>query len=455
MANRENSENLPRKRSRAGIVLLVLLLLLAGTGGYLYYSVVKAPLALDDPQKMAASAPMSAGERFRFFPADQTVQVRVDAADLWSLILDQTGTDFLDSINKKLSASGLSVSGCAIRMDEEGLRLDMELFYQNIRLVAKVPCDLEVSGRHISLNPTGVKLGVIPLPVGGLLSGLKLEYDLSLPVITDVAQVGFTEGAMLLTGTMEQDVRNLVPLDDKLNQTAVFCESLQPLADCLREQDGFDAILSYLEQSPGSVEELYRQLFTLAKPEATAEYLDSRHGLTQRFFPGIDFSGLETEQSALIEELNTRTISLEQFFTEAVNSYNDKKFRLSDGEFLLNKKPFQAAQFGDGRYEALFQLLNPEEVFLILVDVEDGYIRKTSSFYRIADEKQQFTQEVDFNKTYILGCVLRSVDGEPFLMYEVEVQEGNSYFRKIILRPLTEADVEALKIPGKFGVWTG
>ena len=55
MSRHETAEQRPKKKSRAGTVFLVLLLLLAGAVGYLYYSIVKAPLELDDPAAMAAS----------------------------------------------------------------------------------------------------------------------------------------------------------------------------------------------------------------------------------------------------------------------------------------------------------------------------------------------------------------------------------------------------------------
>lgn len=459
MEQNENIAKQPKRRSPIVTalltVLLLFLLLLIGGAGFLYYSAVKAPLDVDDPRQMAASAPMSPEERFCFSSADKTVRMRVDASDIWSLILTHTGTDFLDILNAELHPYSLSVSGCAIRMDEDGLRLDLELFYKDTRLVAKVPCDLEITGRHISLAPTAVKLGVIPLPVGNLLSSVKLEYDLSLPVISDVTQVSFVQDAIVITGSMEQDIRTLVPLDEKLYQTAVFCESLQPLVDSLQTQEGYADLMSSLEQNSGSVETLYRGLFTLADPEVTAAYLDSRCGLTQRFFPGIDFSVTVEEHTALSEQVNAQFSALEQLFTSVVNDYNEKRFRLSDGEFLKNGKPFHAAQYGGGKYDSLFEILDPDAFFLILVDVENGFIRKTSSFYRMADENQQFTQSVDFNKTYILGCVLRSVDGDPFLLYEMEIDQGNTYSRNITLCPLTEEDVSDLQVPGKFGVWTG
>jgi len=455
MAQTKETGKKPKKRSRVGIVLLVLLLIVAGAAGYLYYSIVKAPLALDDPQKMAASAPMPAGERFRFSAADRTVQIKMDKADIWSLILAQAGNDFLDKINAELTPYGLSVSGCAIGMDEAGLRLDLELFYKETRLVARVPCTLEADGRNVSLTPTGLKLGVISLPVEGLLSSFNMNYELTLPVITEVKRIEVVRDALVLTGPMEQDVRMLVPVDEKLDLAAVFCETQQPLVDYLLARTDLTELWSHLEQNPADVEKLYQGLFVLADPRVTEEYTDSRHGMTRRFLPGVNFSAAAEEQVALIRRESILTAGLEQLFTDLVNDYNNIAFRLSNGEFLLKGKPFNAAEYGAVKYDTLFGVLDPESFFLILVDVEDGFIRKTSSFYRMADANQQFTQTVDFNKTYILGCVFRSVDGDPFVMYEAEVHEGNTYYRNIVMRSVTEEVVSALKEPGKFGVWTG
>ena len=93
MTQRENTGNKTKRRSPVGIILLILLFLLIGTVGYGYYSLVKAPLALDDPRQMAASAPMDVGERFRVSSAEGTVQVKLDAADIWCLVLAETPGD--------------------------------------------------------------------------------------------------------------------------------------------------------------------------------------------------------------------------------------------------------------------------------------------------------------------------------------------------------------------------
>jgi len=454
MAQHETVEKKPKKRSRAGIVVLILLLLLAGTVGYLYYSAVKAPLKLDDPQKLAASAPMSAAERFQFSAADGTAQVKLDKTDLWNMILTHAGDDFLEKINQEVSSYGLTVSGCAIVLEQEQLRLDLELFYREIRLVAKVPCDLDISDGQILVRPTGLKIGVLPLPVGGLLSGVELEYDHRLPVLAEVTGVSVVPGSVLVSGLMEQDVRSLLPLGEELDQAVVFCKTMQPLVDALREETGFSNIMAYLEQHPGSVEALYRELFTLTQAEVAETYLEDRYGLTERFLPGIDFDAVAEEQKVQYKELNVLYITLKKFFTNAVNEYNEKRLSISDGQFIYEKEPFRAALFEYRKYGSVFEVLDPEPVFLIVVDARDGFIRKTSSFYRMVDENQQFTREVDLNKTYILGCVIRSVDGEPYLLYETELTVNDLYVRQITLQALTEDEVAALQEPGKIGVWT-
>ena len=442
-------------KSKAGIVVLALLLILAGGVGFLYYSIVKAPLKLDDPTAMAASAPMAPAERFSFDAAGQSARVKLDAADLWCLILNHTGGEFLDPVNGELESYGVQVKGCAIRIEESGLTMDLELSFRETRLVAKVPCNLEVREQSICLSPAGVKLGVIPLPVKGLLSNIKLEYDLTLPVLSQVTDVAFEEGAIVLTGPMQEDLYQLIPRSRNLYGFAVFSGEWKTLADALQTEEGFAALLTRLEGAPGEVEQLYRELFTLADSKTGAEYLEERHGLTERFFPGIDFEAVEEARAAVKAQLDPMVRSLEQFFTAVVGDYNDKKFRLSEGEFLKYGKPFKASGYGGETYKDLFEVLNMEEFFLILVSTEDGYIRNTSSFYRICDEKQEFTKEVDFNRTYILGCVIHGVDGDSYVMYEAEVQNENTYSRNVHLVPLTEEEVEQLKIPGKFGVWTG
>ena len=454
MAKYDESAQKPKKRGRGGLVALVILLILAGAVGFLYYSIVKAPFQPDNPKKLAASAPMSVQDRFSFSAADGTAQIRMDKADLWTLILSNAGDDFLSKINKELSSYDVTVSGCALHLDEAGLRLDLELHYQDFRLLAKLPCDLSISDQKLTLTPTGVKLGVVPLPVGGLLSNIKLEYDVMLPVLDQVTEVGFAADALLVTGTVEQDARMLLPMGDELNRVLVFSERYQPLADALWNETGFATILTHLEKNPADTEALYRDLFMLADAELTEDYLEQRHGLTQRFFPGIDFAEVKEEHKVLDKELTQHYITLEQYFTFAVNEFNAKRLSLSDGVFIYDKKPFNAAEFEYRKFDTIFEVLNPESFFLILVDAEDGFIRKTSSFYRMADESMAFTQEVDFNKTYILGCVIRSVDAEPYLLYETELTNNNLYVRKVKLQSLTEEEVAALQVEGKYGVWT-
>ena len=448
-----------REKKRKGlpafvIILLVLFLLVACTAGYLYFTIVRAPMEPDDPHQLAASAPMAPQDRFRFSPADQTVQVKIDRGDLWSLILDRAGDDFLADINAELSAYDLSVTGCAIHMDGDGLRLDLELLFRQLRMVAQVPCSLEFRGQQLTLVPTGVKLGRISLPIESLLSSLKLEYELNLPVIRDVTRLDFSDGALLLTGSMEADIRALVS-EENLKKTAVFSKALNPLLTPLLTPEGYADLLDLLAREPGRTEDLYRELLILADPATADSYVNDRSVLLRRFFPGIDFSALAEAHTLRSESDNAMMSQLDQFFTRVVYIFNNKQFRLSEGQFLYKKKAFHPSRHHQADYALLFSTLDPDSFFLVLVDAEDGFIRRTSSLYRLADEKQQFTQPVDFNRTYILGCVFRSPEGRPFLIYEREDHYDSTYVRSIALIPLTEEETASLQIPGQFGVWTG
>lgn len=453
MAQYETSEKRSKRNSGGGFLALIIILLIAGIIGYIYYAAVKAPLDLDDPRKLAASAPMAAEERFEFSP-DGTVRVTMDKTDIWYMIVSLAGPDFLDLVNDEISSYGLTVTGCAIHMDEDGLRLDLELSFKGTRLVVKAPCDLQITGRRISFSPTGVYLGVIPLPVKGLLSAVDLEYALPLPVIAEVTDSHFEKDALILTGSVEQDIPSLLPPEKKLRQITVFNETYLSLAESLLARDGLDAIMADLTEDPGAVEALYRDLFTLVEADVAENYLTQRLGLTQRFLPGLDFAAIAADQAALEQQLAEQATVLNLFLTCAVNDFNEKHFILSNGQFLKNWVSFQATQYGES-CAPLFEILDPETFFLVLVDAADGNIRKTSSFYKLADQNLQFTQPVDFNKTYILGCVFRNVTGAPFLMYESEVHTGGTYYVEVKYIPLTQEEAAALQVPGMFGVYIG
>ena len=87
-------------------------------------------------------------------------------------------------------------------------------------------------------------------------------------------------------------------------------------------------------------------------------------------------------------------------------------------------------------------------------EVPEKEPRKTPALGELVDEAQPFTEDVDFSKPYILGFVFRSVDADPYLMYEMEVMKDDLYVREVKLLELTEDEAAALQVPGKIGVWT-
>ena len=399
---------------------------------------------------------MSVGERFRFNAADGTAQVKLDKGDIWSFILEHAGDDFLDAINDEISSYSLNVSGCGIQLDEDELQLNLEVFYQEkIRLVVKAPCDLEIKNGHIVMKPTGIKLGLIPLPVDSLLSGVEVEEDMVLPVIDDVNLAGFTKDAILVTGKVDQNIQDMVAMDETFDRVTLFSESLQNIVRLMDNEEEWKNILRSFEADPASAEVFYRGIFSLSDELKRKEYLEDMDGLTLRIFPGLDLVGVKESRNDLIKELGDEFALLKDFFTDLFDDYNDKKFTLADGVFLLEDQPFHAGLYSDGKYGGLFEKLNPDEVFLVLVDTADGYNRFTDPLKKITDKKQLFTQKVDFNKVYILGCVIFAENGDAFLVYDAEVHvEGKYYLRSTTLNPLTPEEVAALQVEGQFGVWT-
>ena len=454
MEKQETAKKQTKRRSGAGRVFLILFLLLLGAVGFLFYSVCMAPANVDDPQQMAALNPMPAAERFRFSAADRTTRIKVNASDIWNLVLNYAGEDFLDKVNQELSAFSVSVSGCGIQINENGPQLNLELFYKDFRLVAKVPCTLEASGQHFCFKPAGVKLGVIPLPVSEFLSSVNLEFDLQLPVLSHVEEISYEKGAILITGNMREDIRSLLLPERKMHRYTVFNETVQPLLDAMQTDAGYEALLAQLEKDPGSIETFYREMFLLTGSKNTEEYLELRKGTTQWILPGIDFSTLEASRTEMREREAPLNAMLEQMFSTVINNYNWKGYTLSDGEFLRMLQPFHATDYGDGSYTAMFDVLDPDSFFLVLVNAENGFIRNTPTLDQLADEHQQFTKPVDFSKTYIVGCVFRSMTGIPLLMYEIEVPTNDSYYNDIMIQVLSEEEASALQVPGKFGVWT-
>ena len=454
MANNETKE----KKSGCGsclLVLLVFVLLIVGAVGFLAYTIIMAPLKLDDPKAMAASEPMSVGERFRFNAADGTAQVKLDKGDIWSFILEHAGDDFLDGINEEISSYSLSVTGCGIQLDEDAVQLNLEVFYNDsIRLVVKAPCDLEIKNGHIVAKPTGVKLGIISLPVDSLLSDVEVEYDMVLPVIDNVNLAGFTKDAILVTGKVDQNIQDMVAMDEIFDRVTIFNESLQNIVRLMDNKDEWKNILRSFEEDPASAEVFYRGIFSLSDELKRKEYLEEMDGLTLRIFPWMDLAGVKESRNDLIKELGEDFALLKEFFTDLFDDYNDKKFTLADGVFLMEDQPFDLRAYSEGKYGDLFEKLDPDKAFLVLVDTADGYNRFTDPLKKITDKKQQFTQKVDFNKVYILGCVIFAENGDAFLVYDAEVHvEGKYYLRSTTINPLTPEEVAALQVEGQFGVW--
>lgn len=444
-----------------GIFLLVILLILGGAFGFLYYTITNGTVTIDDPAAVASQAPMPASQRFVFDAAGETAQIRLDKSDMWWLLLPEMGEHFLEDMNRELEAYHLRVTGYGFHITEDGICVDAEAMFKSIRLPVHVMTSLEFDASGFSLTPTTAKLGPIRLPVAGLLRSADTRMDVDWPVITDITDVAYAQDAVLLTGTLTQDLLSCVQKACKDNAIGWFSTSHQDVFRIARTEDGFRELLPGLEQDPGSVETLYHDLFTLAQVTEYEDYMEAARDLPLRFFPGIDYDGLEDECDSVRSQWVFANVMVDKLVAQVSIDFNDRRFSLKNGEFYLGKSVFDPLDYFGGdtalKMEQLFHIVDLDKFHLVLVGTIDGYSQETPVLNKVCAKKQQLTRELDRKEAYPVGCAFQGHNGEYFLRYEsMELLEGggkvSKFFKTVIL---TEEEYNSLVQEGKIGVWVG
>lgn len=457
----KESRNISRPVLRSiGIILLVILLALIGALVFLYFSITTDNVTIDDPAALAAQTPMPASQRFVFDAANETAQIRLEKSDLWYLLLPDMGEDFLETVNKELEDYQLSVTGYGLAISEEGVCIDLEAMYKTIRLPVHILTSSEFDASGFSLTLTKAKLGPFQLPVENLLSSVDGRIDVDWPVITEITDASYQQDAVLLTGTITQDLLSCVQKACRNDAIGWFCTSRQELFRAARAEDGFRAFLPGLEQDPGSVETLYHDLFTLAQVDELEEYMLNSKDLPYRFFPGIDYDGLEAERDSIRDQWVFANVMTDKLVAEVSIDYNNRRFSLKKGEFYLGKSVFDPLNYFGGdtalKMEQLFHIIDKDKFHLILVGSIDGYAVDSPILNKVCAKNQALTQELNRKEAYPVGCIFQGVNGEYFLRYEsMEILTGgqvSKFFKTVIL---TEEEYASLVQDGKIGVWVG
>lgn len=454
MSNQSKTTSHPVFRS-IGIFLLLLLLILVGGVGYLFIDTV----AVDDPAAMAAQPPMPASSRFVFDAAKETAQIKLDKSDLWWLLLPEMEDDLLEDVNRELEKYHLSVTGYGLDITPKGVCIDLEAMYQSVRLPVHILTALDFDASGVSMTLTKAKLGFFRLPVGKLLSAVDERIDLDWPVVTDITDVAYQQDTVLLTGTVTQDLLSCVRDTCQNDAIGWFSISRQDVFRAARTADGFRALLPGLEQDPGSIEDLYHDLFTLAEVYEYEIFMDASRELSHRFFPGIDYAAWETENRSVREEWNSYNDMVDNLVTQVSKDFNNRRFNLKNGEFYVRNSAFDVLSYFKGdmaeEMQQLFHVIDRDKFRLILVGSINGYALKSPALNSICSKDQQLTQELNRKEAYPVGCVFQGINGEYFLRYESMRISGRdnqiSKFLKTIA--LSEAEYASLVQEGKIGVW--
>ena len=437
-------------------ILVLMILLIIGVG---YYSITTDTVTVDDPAALAAQAPMPASRRFAFDAAKETAQISLEKSDLWWLLLPEMEENFLDDVNRELENYHLRVTGYGLDITEKGVCIDLEAMYRSVRLPVHILTSLDFDASGFSLTLAKAKLGLFRLPVGKLLSAVDVRIDVDWPVVTDITDVAYRQDTLLLTGTLTQDLLSFVQDACRNDVIGWFSTSHQAVFRAAREEDGFRELLPGLEEDPGSIEALYHDLFTLAEGYEYEDFMEETRELSHRFFPGIDYAGLEEERHSVRAEWTFYNDLVDKLVTQVSSDFNNRRFRLKNGEFYLRNSEFDVLNYftGDAALDMqqLFHIIDQDQFHLILVGSINGYAVKSPVLNWVCDKEQQLTRELNRNEAYPAGCVFRGLNGEYFLRYEsMQILEGGSQTAKLLKTvTLSEAEYASLIQEGKIGVW--
>lgn len=435
-----------------GIFLLILLLIIGGS----IFLVITDKVTVDDPATLAAGTPMPASQRFVFDAAAETVQISLDKSDLWWLLLPEMEESVLEEVHRKLEPYQLSITGYGVVITEEGVVIDLEAKYKFVRLPFHVLTALDFDAAGFSVTLVNAELGPFRLPVEKLLRSVDVRMDVQWPVATEITDISYRQDTVVLTGTVTQELLSCVREISRNDAVGWFSASHQDVFRAARTEDGFRALLPGLEQDPGSVEELYHDMFTMAQVQEFEAFMMATKQLSHRFFPGIDFSAWEEESDTFRAKWVFCDVMMDKLVEQISIDFNNRRFRLKNGAFYLQNSVFDPLRyFNDDtalKMEQLFHVIELDKVHLVLVDCADSYGEKSPVLSRICAGNQPLTQEVSRNKAYVVGCVFQGRNGAYGLRYESLEKDGQSMktFKTV---NLTEEEYNSLVQEGKIGVW--
>lgn len=445
---------------RIFILLLIIILIVGGCFAALYFAITTNSVTIDAPAVLAAQAPMAASDRFTFDATNETAQIRLDKSDLWWLLLPEMGENFLETVNRELEPYQLYLTGYGFNTTENGIIIDLEAMYRSVRLPVHVVTSLDFDASGFTLSLTEAKLGPISLPAGGLLNSVEdFRMDVDWPVISDITNVSYQQDAIVLTGTLTQDMFSCVQKACQNDAIGWFSPDQQDVFRLARTANGYKEPLPGLTQDPGSVESLYHDLFTLAQITELNDYMAASRNLPRRFFPGIDYDTLEEESDSIRARWVFFDVMADKLVTQVSSDFNNRRFSLKNGEFYLKKSVFDPLNYftddTDLKMHQLFNIIDPEKFHLVLVASVNGYAVDSPALNKICAKKQELTQKLDRKAAYPVGCVFQGINGEYFLRYESMKISGSSNQVSKLLKTVTlsEAEYNELVQEGKIGVW--
>jgi len=453
------------------VVSFVLCLVVIALGVYLFFSFSKDTCTTDSYTKLIQAEPMTVSERFDISSDGKTGVMRMDKKDLWWLIINENGDEFIEKTKASFQEKNFRLAGYGINLSEDS-SIDLDIRWNSIKTIVHVPLELSFSDNTISVHPTGVRILKLNLKnkLIKFLTKIDLEsYSFSVSLKPD----GFIRSfdGMTISG----DTINLAVTFDAYPLKALSMasedikyipwfingyENILEVASMYDESEeaALEKLLEGCDENPGKLEDILNQYYTITPLKDVWKDFRGNNGfLTQRILYGTSEDSFKESHDSLVDYCSTRLDLAAALLQKSCEQYDKVKITISkDGSFVYQKSEFIPSVLATEEEPwDNYELFIPEDgIQYCLIDTEDVYRAETPALKKFTSAYDQFTTEVDKSLSYPLGYAARTNTGTYFLCYFTEGTNADGESAPVAqFIQLAADEYNLLHAEGKISVW--
>ena len=437
------------------LVALLLCLAAIGLGAYMFIGFQGDSLETDSVSKLIKTEGISIDDRFDVNASAGTARVKMDKADIWYIVQNQLGDDFIEDIKTKFNDKGLRLSAYGLIIDENGSQLELDVRWNSIKIPCHLPVDISFANGEVTLKPQSLRL---------------LKFDISpklLKMVTkmDLAETSYSVkpepfGFVKSYDAMDIEDEYLVfdcTLDPEFispispdNGYPVYiywnCEGYEEITEAAETyaSDSKEALAVFLEpteKKDGEMERMLTEYYTLMLNQETAEELrKSDNFMFDRVLYEYSKEAFVDANSRLVEFCNKRLAMTDSLGTGIYNAWTGSKITLTSKGFSYKGEALDIKHFASEENPwDNYQLFVVEDGFnYVIVNDINAYNEKTPALKKLANKNTVYSvEEFDSSVPYQIGYIARTVNGQFFLSYMgSEIAEAEDGTESLELKPI-------------------